>query len=453
MSAALTGATGFREWEMNETSANSRCLVFALFLCSVSISFAQEQRGEKPTSLVGMISLIVREPVLRELQIEQDSLELLKIRLLLKSFPGVLQERINHPLQSDQDAKLTPQEIYAKVEAGFVDELRELLKPAQFARLQQIHWQRWGVQALHDAELAQALEITTEQAEKLKAVKTDFESRQQELQSQRDELRTTGADVREVERALKAIERDRARAYDDVLTSEQRIRFAELKGRPFELPPSENTTRKGSVLSSQPRSGGLIYLANKVPVTIELGIENQFALLAEISELATAYSSELNQQRQASKLSARRNLRELESTLQEKYTVALRKLLTADQFQRLKQIQWQQLGNEALNELEVVSELEITVDQQRQIAALNQELVKKVRLLINVPGGRAGGSAVGDQLQKQMLAVKRELDDQVLQVLTAEQRAKFDRLKGKPFDLDLLKSRLVKDSDETPPKK
>ena len=128
-------------------------------------------------------------------------------------------------------------------------------------------------------------------------------------------------------------------------------------------------------------------------------------------------------------------------------------MLTAEQFQRLQQIQWQQLGNEALNELEVVSELGITVEQQRQIAALNQELVKKVRLLINVPGGRAGGSAVGDQLQKQVLAAKRELDDQVLQVLTEEQRAKFERLKGKPFDLDLLKSRLVKDANETPSKK
>lgn len=434
------GHDTIEEGQMNRRSCDSRYLAAVAFVCSLAAAFADENRNDNAEFLVGRISLIVREPVLRELQIEQDSPERLKIRMLLKSFPSVLQQRLLRRVETEHEPQQTPQEVYSSVEAEFVGQLKEILSSAQFARLQQIHWQRWGAKALHDSQLVETLEFTPEQLEKLRMARSLFDSQISELVKQRDETQEQRGDISDFRRKLQVLERDRARAYDAVLTAEQRMRFVELKGRLFELAPIDPTPSQSPGLTIRPRSGGLFFLATREPVQNELGIDRQFSLLAELRDLAAEYSAELKAERRRLSQRERDKYRDLESELQEKYLVQLKKLLSGDQYRRLQQIHWQQLGNEALNDLDVATELEMTAEQQERIGELNQELVNKVKLLVNEPHGPSIDAGRADQLKKQVLAAKHELDDQILQILSETQQARFEKLKGKPFDLDLLKS-------------
>ncbi|WP_373650712.1 hypothetical protein [Schlesneria sp. DSM 10557] len=437
---------------MDRDSFHRLCLTFVMVVCSVVPSLGQNQENVDPSYLVGMISLIAREPVLRELQIEPDSDELLRIRLLLKSFPVTLKQRINFPAQEDRKQPRTPQEVFADVESEYVEQLKVLLTPSQYDRLRQIHWQRWGFQALHDAELREALELTAEQVDGLNSLHNLFETQKRDLESQRDALQDRGGDISDVRASLRKITKDRDRAYDDVLTADQRIRFTELKGRPFKLSRPETATKPEPPVIAQSRSRGILFLIGKEPVEVELGIENDYPLVAKLRALAKQYASHLNEVRRKSRGEEQNWRQELESKLYDKYVVDLKTMLTANQFERLQQIYWQQLGNEALNEKEVASALEITADQQQSIEELNQELVKKVRMLIGLPGRNAGAADLADRLKQEILATKQELDEQVLQVLTTSQRDLFEQLKGKPFDLDQLKSRLVNDPKAFPSK-
>ena len=148
----------------------------ALFtlLMTAAVATAQEPPKDKPVPLPGMISLIVREPVQRELGIESDSPELEDIRKLIKPFSTVLNQRLNNPTDEDKAERLTAQQLYGKVEAEIVLELKKLLKPEQFARLEQIHWQRWGLQAVMDPVVLNELEITEDQRAKLSAMKNEI---------------------------------------------------------------------------------------------------------------------------------------------------------------------------------------------------------------------------------------------------------------------------------------
>ena len=130
---------------MNRNRLSLRNLAQLTLLMVVAVATAQEPRKDKPVPLRGMISLIVREPIQRELGIENDSPELESIRKLLKPLSTVLNQRLNYPTEEDKAERLNAQQLYGKVEAEFVLELKKLLRPEQYARLKQIHWQRWGL--------------------------------------------------------------------------------------------------------------------------------------------------------------------------------------------------------------------------------------------------------------------------------------------------------------------
>ena len=130
---------------MIRNRSSVRITATLMLLMATVVSTAQESQKDKPVPLRGIISLIVREPVQRELGIGNDSPELESIRNLLKPLSMVLNQRLNYPTEEDKAERLTPQQLYSKVEAEFVLELKKLLKPEQFTRLKQIHWQRWGM--------------------------------------------------------------------------------------------------------------------------------------------------------------------------------------------------------------------------------------------------------------------------------------------------------------------
>ncbi len=427
----------------NRLSVRITAMILTLMMTGALVATAQEPRKDKPVPLRGMISLIVREPVQRELGIENDSPELENIRKLLKPLSTVLNQRLNYPTEEDKTERLNAQDLYSKVEGEFVLELKKLLKPEQFARLKQIHWQRWGLQAIQDPDLANQLEITADQSNKLSAVNLDIEK-------QRKEIRAQGGDDRAAK--VQELDQERDRKYTEVLTPEQLAKFEQLKGKPFDLPAPTTTTTPANVAVGGPirtRPGGLMAFALREPILKELGIKNDSPVVPEIRKLSESHTTELRKELRNINPVVRERVQETEARLQGQYDLELQKLLTAEQFVRLRQIHWQQLGLQALNDADVAKALAITKDQKEQLAAAELAFFKTVRELLNPPDGRPVGP-VPPEIQKKMKLARDEQESKVNEILTQVQRNQFAELKGKPFELELLWAPQRRDANPSP---
>ena len=389
--------------------------------------------------LRGTLGLITQESVLKELGIETDSPEHTEIRELMKPFPIAIQQRWNNPKPEERANRVTAQEHYAKVEAEFVVELKKRLKPEQFARLQQIHWQQLGVTSFYDGEVATALGLTTKQQGKLDAADDEIATLRKELNTQRRELRSKGEDVEDNTQKIKAIGGLRTNKFLEILTAEQRQKFDELKGKPFDLPdspPVERTSRRsGYPVRSQP--GGLMGFALREPILKELAFDKDSPEAAEIRKLSEAHNQEVSQKFREMQPLARENIAEIETALRDKYNTELKKVMTPEKFARVQQIYWQASSIRALNDPEMVSLLELTKEQQEQLFQLYDELTKKRRELLNPAGGRTPGPQ-SEELRVQTVAVISETEAKSNQILTPGQQQKFAELQGKPFDLTLL---------------
>ena len=390
----------------------------------------------KPVPLVGMIGLIVKEPVLKELGIASDSAELAEIRKTLKPFSTVLQQRLNHPTDEDRASRLTAQDLYARIEAEFVSELKQKLKPDQFVRLQQIHWQRWGIRSIEDEQVAETLQLSQDQQASLAAVKLDYQSRRKEVEREQRGMPATRS------QKLADLDQEQLEKYKQILTADQLAKFEELKGKPFELVESKPSTTNPPEMPIRTHPGGLISLVVMEPVLKELGIDNSSPQVEELSRLSRAHAQDLRQQLTSE--NGAKNIRErarlIESNLQAKYDPELKKVLTPEQMRRLQEIYFQQLGTQAFFDADVVKTLQISREQQSKAEELIREALRTSRDLLNPPGGgRTVGEPVSPEDQKQIQAAFEEMNSKVTQILTDAQREKWDELKGKPFDLTRLR--------------
>lgn len=119
---------------------------------------------------------------------------------------------------------------------------------------------------------------------------------------------------------------------------------------------------------------------------------------------------------------------------EEKIQPKLKELLTPEQQTRLQQIGWQIAGIGALSDPAVAKELGLSKDQTEKIAATTADFAAKTRELMQAAFAEGGGGnfqevrAKADELNK-------DRDAKVTEILTTEQKAAFEKLKGKPFDV------------------
>lgn len=418
-----------------------RRVMIVVAWCAVPVSSAQEPPA-KTTPLVGMIGLIVKEPVLNELGIAKDSSELAEIRKVLKPFSTVLQQRLSQPTDEDRASRLNPQDLYAKVEAEFVAELKQKLKSEQFTRLQQIHWQRWGIRSIEDEQVAQTLDLSQEQLARLAAIRLHHQARQKQLEGQQRELRGQGGNVEEFKQKFLDLDQERLDQYNQILTADQLAKFEELIGKPFELVESKPSVTNSTGMPIRTRPGGLMSLAIMEPVLKELGIDHTSPQVLELSKLSKAHSQDLRQQLTSENpvKDIREKTRLIEANLQAKYDAELKKLLTSEQMRRLQEIHLQQMGTQAFSHADVVTTLQISKEQQLKIEGLVVDVLRKSREWLNPPGGgRPVGDPVSEEIQKKIQEAVEEMNSKADQILTKSQREKWEEMKGKPFDLTRLR--------------
>lgn len=122
----------------------------------------------------------------------------------------------------------------------------------------------------------------------------------------------------------------------------------------------------------------------------------------------------------------------------DKFLPLLSEILTEEQETRLQQVVWQANGVEALLDKELAAKLKLSKEQQDKLASLNKEYTDKRTEMFR--GFRPGQGGQGGQ---DAFAKMRELgetrDKNMNEVLSAEQKAEFTKLKGKEFDVAQLR--------------
>ena len=124
-------------------------------------------------------------------------------------------------------------EKLAKVHASFYPDLQKVLKPEQYARLRQIGWQSQGAGALSDPELIKILDINPEQRQKIADLEQEFQSKFRAALNPPNGPPNAGDP--EFSKQIDALQADRTQKLLAVLTKTQQEKFAELKGKPYDI--------------------------------------------------------------------------------------------------------------------------------------------------------------------------------------------------------------------------
>jgi len=230
-------------------------LMIAVVLSAAPVAQAQGQRpggfggggfGRGMGGGGGLMGLALMEPVQKELGLEKDSAEIAEIRKLTEAMGKEMQEEMGKITGGDPMAAFnaSPEErqkmmakmgeVTTKLTAKYNPDVKKILKPEQYTRLQQISLQAAGVQALSNPEVVKALEITKEQQEKLEATAGEFRTKQMEL-FQSAFQGGGGGDREEMQKKMTELNSERDKKVAEILSKEQQEKFKDLKGKEFDM--------------------------------------------------------------------------------------------------------------------------------------------------------------------------------------------------------------------------
>jgi Spy/CpxP family protein refolding chaperone len=114
-------------------------------------------------------------------------------------------------------------------------------------------------------------------------------------------------------------------------------------------------------------------------------------------------------------------------------------ILKPEQLERLKQIQMQFDTASAIVKADVAKELGLTAEQRSKIAAVSKQTKEKALKELRGAKGAKGAAKAGDQKAKFAEAqekVRKEINEKVIEILTQEQRAKFEKMQGEKIESD-----------------
>jgi hypothetical protein len=205
----------------------------------------------------------------------------------------------------------------------------------------------------------------------------------------------------------------------------------------FQIPPG-NVFRLQFGLGSpvRPAQSPVYLLRNpKVQDELKLDGDQKVEIKEAFDGFYKARRDEIAKLRGLQLAERRKKLQEMQKAQQAKakeMDKSLRAILKPEQLARLEQIAIQQHGLNALLLPEVVKKLKITDEQQTKIKEVQKAaLAKQRKLTADVRNGAVDRTKRVEKL----LEIRKERETKTLDVLTKEQRAEFEKMKGKKFDL------------------
>ena len=116
-----------------------------------------------------------------------------------------------------------------------------------------------------------------------------------------------------------------------------------------------------------------------------------------------------------------------------KANAKLGEILLPLQIERLEQISLQMRGASALADPKVAAKLSLTDDQKKKIEAAKTANMESMRAMFQ--GGNRDQNQDREAMRAKMQQQRKEAEEKVLGVLTADQKASFEKLKGAAFTM------------------
>jgi Spy/CpxP family protein refolding chaperone len=354
---------------------------------------------------------------------DDESMDLIiKTRLLL--LPQV-QKELN---LSDEQKEKIDEECSGPMATGpgfheyEVNRVKSILKPEQLQRLKEISLQSSGALALR--LLANELGISEQQLQELserydkRMLEHAAKYRDVPLEKREQKMAESRAEMPKVEQKMMqdALE---------VLTPKQRQKFEKMLGKKVDFDLSLGP-RPGQIFN--PTAG-----SKKAAWTqLDLLIANHGLLLRPQVQKELGLSDE--QKQKISEDSAEPG----PGYLQEE-AKRLRAILKPEQMERARQFLVQKFGPLALRQFNVVRALGITEQQLRKIGEIeNKQLYERGKMLSRTPIEERQEKLAEWEAEQPKL--QRKMMQDMLKVLTPEQRKQFKEMRGKEIDPDLLRS-------------
>jgi Spy/CpxP family protein refolding chaperone len=114
-----------------------------------------------------------------------------------------------------------------------------------------------------------------------------------------------------------------------------------------------------------------------------------------------------------------------------------KEILTESQVARVKQIWLQVQGVRALSNAEVAADLGLSDAQKKQVEDIQAAARAEMQKLF--AGARDMSQEERTQAREKMTASQKQVEEKLTGVLTADQKAKFEKAKGEKFDTDQLR--------------
>ena len=179
--------------------------------------------------------------------------------------------------------------------------------------------------------------------------------------------------------------------------------------------------------------------ANKLMMLRSPEVQEEIALTAEQKEQLIDWSESFREKMQEkTKDIPRQDFRkrmEIIAELSKEGEKELSQMLKPEQLKRLEQISVQSQGNRALQNPEIQEKLGITAEQKEKLREISSESGKAMRELFG--GGRPDPQKF-QEIREKMQALQKKIGEQMQNVLTSEQKAKWKELTGEPFDTSKL---------------
>ncbi len=392
--------------------------------CSWSANVCAQVRGTRQRILQpgGLINLALRSKAIQQdVGIYGDAGILDEIQKLREVMIADYQEESRTASKEDRDDS---DFITARINAKRNPQLEKLLKPEQFQRLKQIQWQELGNSVLLEAEMAQLLEITSEQQAKILAAHNEFYKG------------LYGNNGRQVDSATADVLRAAwYKQLKETVTAGQQAKLKELLGKPFRSVPLFTDEQRRTATDTRPYRGiqrrheDLMSLVLKKPVIKELNVSADQVM--QVRKLLTPLRDELS-----SLPPEKRRDEQVITKLYAGYGFEVKGILQPDQFTRLQQIRWQAEGSGAFADPDLIKLLDLDEAQHSQFTILNLETGRNLSTKMNPqdPQEFADEIKVRKGVHEEWAAEQAKIKE----ILSEEQWEKFDKLKGKPFDLDQL---------------
>ena len=173
------------------------------------------------------VTLVVYPPVADEL--EMTDLQRQGAKRISESFRESLRAHYREVPGGSLEERVKRDVLDAASRSRANQQIAASLEPGQLTRLKQISWQVLGAESLFDPEVSKAVQLTSDQQERLAAARKQNEAERREMSEKMQQIRLTPEGLRQFKAKYAKSAEGRLTA---VLTAAQRDTFQQLLGEP-----------------------------------------------------------------------------------------------------------------------------------------------------------------------------------------------------------------------------